>query len=136
MILFKIFPDWLFYLVPMAGLIGLLLSQFLPNIVYAKLLKIVSAILLLAGIYFVGSLHANQNWQQKALELENKVKLMESESKTTNAEIETKIVTKTQVVKQRGETVIRYIDREVVKIDERCTIPPEFVDAHNKAATK
>ncbi len=136
MLLFKIFPDWLFYLVPITGLIGLLLSQFLPNIAYAKLLKITSAVLLLAGIYFVGGVHTNQGWQQAAQELENKVKVMEAESKTTNAEIETKVVIKTQVVKQRGETVVKYIDREVVKIDERCTIPPEFVNVHNQAATK
>jgi hypothetical protein len=49
-------------------------------------------------------------------------------------------VTKTQVIRTRGETITKYIDREIVKYDEKfakggmCEIPQEFIQAHNSAA--
>jgi hypothetical protein len=49
-------------------------------------------------------------------------------------------VTKTQVVKDRGAEIIKYIDREIVKYDTKflpggeCKIPKEFIESHNKAA--
>jgi hypothetical protein len=55
--------------------------------------------------------------------------------------VEEKIVTKTQVVKQKGEDIIQYIDREVVKNNEiikyieHCPVPKSVIDAHNQAAT-
>jgi hypothetical protein len=54
--------------------------------------------------------------------------------------IETKFVTKTQIVKERGKEIIQYVDREIVKFDTKflpggeCEIPKEFIQMHNKAA--
>ena len=50
------------------------------------------------------------------------------------------MITKTQIVRTRGEDIIRYVDREVIKYDEKfakggiCEIPQEFINAHNDAA--
>ena len=53
-----------------------------------------------------------------------------------NIKLVEKVVTKTQVVKQRGEDIIKYVDKEIVKYDNTCVIPKEFIEAHNRAATK
>jgi transcriptional regulator of nitric oxide reductase len=45
-----------------------------------------------------------------------------------------KTVVKTQVVRERGKDIVRYVDREVVKFDANCVIPQEFVTVHNRAA--
>jgi hypothetical protein len=45
-----------------------------------------------------------------------------------------KVVTKTLVVRERGDDIVRYVDREVVKYDSKCEIPKEAVSAVNKAA--
>jgi len=132
----KIFPEWLWWLTLIAGLSGYFLAHLLPLKQYQLPLKIVGATLVAATIFIFGLNYADQRWQQAAKELQAKVSIAEAEAKTANAQIETKVVTRTQIVRQRGETVVKYIDREVVKLDERCTIPPEFVSAHNKAATK
>jgi hypothetical protein len=64
----------------------------------------------------------------------------EAESQKENVKIVEKIVTKTQIVKERGADIIRYVDREVVKYDTKfapggvCEIPNEFIKAHNDAA--
>ena len=43
-------------------------------------------------------------------------------------------VTKTQVVRERGNDIVRYVDREVVKYDSKCEVPKEAVSAVNQAA--
>ena len=51
-----------------------------------------------------------------------------------------KVVTKTQIVKTRGQDIIKYVDKEIVKYDTKfapggvCEIPKEFIEAHNRAA--
>jgi hypothetical protein len=67
-------------------------------------------------------------------ELETKVAQAETKSATTNTEIVQKIVTKTQVVRERGRDIVQYVDREVVKFDATCVVPKEFVSTHNRAA--
>jgi len=134
--IFKIFPEWFWWLLLISGLSGYFLSQ-LPQLKpYQLLLKIISTLVVAATIFIFGLQYADNRWQQAAKELQAKVQVMEAESKTVNAEIQTRVITRTQVVKQRGEETIKYIDREVVRVDEQCKIPPEFVKAHNQAATK
>ena len=61
-------------------------------------------------------------------------------SEKENVKIETKVVTKTQYIKQRSEEIIKYVDKEIVKYDTKflpggeCEIPKEFIVLHNKAA--
>lgn len=132
----KIFPHWLWWLLLITGLSGYFLAHLLPQKQYQLPLKIVGATLVAATIFIFGLKHADNTWQQAANELLAKVQVLEAQSKVVNAEVETKVVTRTQVIKQRGETVVKYIDREVVRLDETCKVPPEFVNAHNQAATK
>lgn len=132
----KIFPDWFWWLTLVAGFSSYFLAQMPPLKPYELIVKIVGAVLIAVSIFIFGLEHADSRWQHAARDLQAKAQVAEAESKTANAEIETKVITRTQVVKQKGETIIRYIDRDIVKIDERCQIPTEFVDAHNKAATK
>ena len=66
--------------------------------------------------------------------MEAKVAEAEAKSATANTDIVEKTVIKTQVIKERGQDIVKYVDREVVKYDTTCIIPKEFVAAHNKAA--
>ena len=134
--IFKIFPDWLWWLLLVAGLSGYFLAQLVPLKPYALICKIVAAMLVLATIFIFGLRYADRTWQQAAEKLQAKVQVMEAESKTVNAQIETRVITRTQIVKQKGEEITKYVDREVVKYDQTCKIPEEFVSAHNRAATK
>ena len=72
--------------------------------------------------------------------MEEKVAAAEAQSKQENVKIVEKIVTKTQVIKTRGQDIVKYVDREIVKYDTKfapggeCEIPKEFIKAHNDAA--
>ena len=72
--------------------------------------------------------------------MEEKVAASEVQSKEENVKIVTKLITKTQVIKTRGEDIVKYVDREVIKYDTKfapggeCEIPKEFIKAINDAA--
>jgi tRNA/tmRNA/rRNA uracil-C5-methylase (TrmA/RlmC/RlmD family) len=135
-LIFKIFPDWIWWLGFLTGLFSLALAYLPPLKPYALLLKIFGSALVLSTIFIFGMLWSDSAWKQAAQELQARVDVAEAKSQTVNETIRERVVYKTQVVRQRGEENIKYITREVVKYDNSCVIPPEFVQAHNTAAEK
>ena len=102
--------------------------------------QVLGIALLVAGVYWRGGYAVEQEWRERVAEVEDRVAAAEAKSAEENVKIVTKVVTKTQVIKTRGETITKYIDREIVKYDEKfarggmCEIPQEFIKAHNSAA--
>ena len=102
--------------------------------------QVLGIALLVMGVYWRGGYAVEQEWRERVAEVEAKVAAAEAQSKEENTKIVTKVVTKTQVIRTRGETITKYIDREIVKYDEKfapggqCEIPQEFIKAHNSAA--
>ena len=73
--------------------------------------------------------------ESKIRSIQKRIKEALSEiEKEENVKIVEKVVTKTQVVKEKAQEVVKYVDREVVKYDNSCVIPKEFVKAVNDAA--
>jgi uncharacterized membrane protein len=130
----EIFPHWLWWLLLIAGFSGYFLTHLIPVKTYQLPLKIFSGVVVLTTIFIMGLLYANGVWQQAAKELQAQVAVAEAKSQVVNEVIKERVVTKTQVIKQRGEATVEYITREVVKHDNTCKIPLEFVTAHNRAA--
>ena len=131
---FNFIPETLFYLLFLCAGVGYIVSLFLPHPILKKQVKITSVAALAVSIYLLGMLYVNNWWKDKAAKLEQQVVELAQKSSETNTVIEKKYITKTQVVKQRGDDVIKYVDREVVKYDTQCVIPQEFISAHNRAA--
>jgi hypothetical protein len=131
-------PSWIFYacfLVGVLGLVATFMLKFIPFLyVYKSSIQISSIILIAFGTYMAGAISNNEKWEARVKELELKIASAQVESVKVNTEIVEKVVVKREYYKERGQDVIQYIDREVVKYDERCVIPKEFVEAHNKAA--
>jgi hypothetical protein len=127
-------PNWIFYLLLLIGVAALLVTHFVKVLPNAQLIKLASVATVIVSIYMIGAISNNDAWLAKIKDLEVKVAEAEAKSATANTDIVEKIVTKTQVIKQRGQDIVRYVDREVVKYDTTCVIPKEFVVIHNKAA--
>ena len=127
-------PNWLFYALLLAGAAALLVTHFVKVLPNAQLIKLAGVATVLVSIYMIGAISNNDAWLAKIKDLETKVAQAEAKSAALNTEIVEKTVTKTQIVKQRGQDIIKYVDREVVKYDTTCVIPKEFVLIHNKAA--
>ena len=131
-------PFWIFHLIVLAGVAGLLVAQFIKFIPlvtqYRLFLQIGSIVVLAFGLYMEGGVSNQERWEARVKEMEAKVAAAEVQSKEENVRIEKKVVTKIEVVKQRGDDIVKYIDREITKYDNTCVIPKEFVKAHNDAA--
>ena len=137
-------PDWAFHLALAAGIVGVIVGFFLsmiPSIkMYAMAIRVISLLVLSLALYLEGGLADYNAWQLKVKEVEAKLAEAEAKSAKENTKIVEKVVTKTQIVRTKGEEVIKYVDREIVKYDTKfapggvCEIPQEFIKAHNDAA--
>ena len=133
-------PFWIFHLITLAGVVGLIAAQFfsfIPFVSQYKLpLQVVAIFALVFGVYMEGGVANQERWEAKVKEMQVKVAQAEAQSQKENVKIVEKIVTKTEYYRVKGDDVVKYIDREIVKYDEQCKIPTEFVQALNKAASK
>ena len=131
-------PDWLFYIILLAGVGGLAASylmKFIPFVyMYKTPIQIGSVVAIVLGTFMIGAAWNDQEWRRRVAEMEQKVAAAEVQSNEENVKIITKIVNKTEVIKTKGEDVIKYIEKEVVKYNDRCEIPNQLVEALNKAA--
>jgi hypothetical protein len=115
------------------GIAGLLASRFIPAY-YKTAVAGAAAFLFVVGLFMAGAIHDNDAWEARVKEMEAKLAEVAVESVKENTKIETKYVNRVQVIRERGQDTIQYIDREVVKYDNLCVIPKEFIIALNKAA--
>lgn len=130
-------------LVLIVGVVSTLLTCFLlkhlvrlmPMLApHIRIAQIVSVVLLLAGVYFKGGYSTEMLWREKVREVEAQLEQTKQESAKVNTVIETKVVTQTKVVKEKADTLIQYVDREVIKEIENCRVPAEALSVHNEAA--
>ena len=138
----KFLPDWIFYAIFVVGLIGFAATYLFKYIpipfiyMYRKPIQIGSVLAIVFGTFMSGAIYDNEAWLERVKEMEDKVAKAEVESKEANSKIESKVETAKQKIVQKQVVVKQYIDREVVKYDNSCVIPKEFVEVHNKAAVK
>lgn len=142
----KFLPDWIFYAVFFLGLIGLVATYLLKLIpipflyVYKTPIQLISIACIVIGVYMAGAIANEAAWNARVAELQIKVAEAEAKSAQVNTEIVEKVINRTQVVKEKGDEVIKYVEKEVVKYDTKflpggqCEIPKEFIIALNKAA--
>lgn len=146
------------------GVIGLVASYVIKAIpflnIYRTPIQIISILLFCAGVYWYGGYDTEMSWRARVAEMEEKIKVAEEKSQKTNEEIQTRVVEKTKVVREKGKIQIEYINRlvegktvEIVKdmseeqkkeflekqkelqdALKNCPVPRIIVEEHNKAA--
>ena len=137
-------PDWIFHAILLMGVLGLIASlvlKFIPAISTYNLPIQVGAILLIAvGVWFEGAMSNQAEWEAKVKDLEVRMAQAEAKSAETNTKIVTKTVKQLELVRTRGDDIIKYVDREVavdkevIKFVENCPIPQIIIGTHNAAA--
>jgi hypothetical protein len=127
---------------------------------HATIIKYVSIALFCVGLYWKGGFSVEKEWRERVEAMEIKVKQAEAQAKEANEQINTRVVERTKVVREKGKTQIEYINRlvegktiEIVKdmsAEERavfekkqkelqdalknCPVPRIIIEEHNKAA--
>ena len=133
-----VLPSWVITTFLVVGVVGLLAAMFIGKIPFIKTynlpIQIVSGILLVSGVYLQGALGYKDATAKAVAELQTKLAQSETKSAKVNTQIVTKVLTKTQILHEKGKTITEYVDREVVKHDQDCKLPKEVINAHNMAA--
>ena len=135
-------PNWIFYGMVLIGVIGFAATYLFKYIpvpfiyMYRKPIQIGSILAVIFGTFMSGAIYDNEAWEARVKEMEAKVAKAEQQSKEANTVIESKVEKAKEKIVQKQVVVKQYIDREIVKYDNTCVIPKEFVEVHNKAATK
>tara|TARA_R110000868_G_scaffold151451_1_gene375967 strand:+ start:702 stop:1163 length:462 start_codon:yes stop_codon:yes gene_type:complete len=139
-------PNWVFHLLLTAGILGTIAGFVLGMIPliqkYIFPIRIISILLLSFSLYIEGGLTNEESWQLKVKEVEAKLALQEVKSQAETVKIVEKVVTKTAYIKTKGQDIIKYLDKEVVKDNEviryveTCpAIPQVILKSVNEAAT-
>lgn len=131
-------PFWVFHLITILAVLGLLAGFVLgmiPVINKYKLpIQAVSILLLAFGLYMEGAISNEEKWQALVKEMEAKVALAEEKSKNANSKIEYKFIDKVKLV-DKTQVVIQEKLKEVEKvIDAKCEIDPSVISILNEAA--
>ncbi len=148
MFILHFLPDalilWVCNIVLLSGLLLTAAAFFIRRIPvinqYRTPAQVLGIALLVVGVYWRGGYAIEQEWRERVAEVEARVAAAEAKSAEENVKIVTKVVTKTQVIRTRGADIVKYVDREIVRYDEKfakggiCEIPQEFIKAHNSAA--
>jgi Skp family chaperone for outer membrane proteins len=92
--------------------------------------------MMVVGVYMAGSIANEEAWLAKVREVEAKLAEAEVKAAQETVKIVEKVVVQRQVVREKGRDIVQYVDREVVKYDNKCEIPTTFIDVLNKAAEK
>ena len=135
--LLNFLPDWFFYVSFFASIIVLIFSNFIP--IYKTTIQILCLIVLIFSVYMFGVSENDKIWKARVAELETKISAAENKSAIETIKLVDKIIVKKQVIKEKGDEVIKYIDREVIKYDTKfspggiCEIPKEFIQSINGA---
>ena len=132
------------------GVVGTLLTFFVINRIlrwfpplarWVNVAQIISAITLLAGVYFKGSFQTESEWRAKVADAQSRVDKAEQQAREANEALAKKTKEKIVYVKEKGLVIKQYLDRvvtqdkEVIKFVEHCPIPGKIIETHNAAAT-
>lgn len=131
-------PDFLFHLITLAGVLGIVASfffGFIPFVSQYKLpIQVASIIALVFGIYFEGGIANNAAWEARVKEMEVKVAESEVKAAKENIKIVEKVVLKEKIIRERAVEIDKTIDNQIAAYDSQCNIPDVLVETLNKAA--
>ena len=136
-------PDSFLHLVVLAILgsgvalyvLGLFINLAPPTFrLYKEPIRILSTILIVAGVYFYGSYDTEMQWREKVAEVQKQLAEAEAKSEKVNVQIQTKIVTQKQIVHDTQVVIQDRIIKEAAKMDAECKVAPEAIKDLNDAA--
>ena len=127
------------FMILFIGAVGFILGSFgnlfLGIRPYSSLIKTISTVLLVAGVYFYGGYGVEMEWRKKAAELQAEIDRKNAVSEQVTEKIVTQYVEKIKVVKEKGNVIIQKVPEYITKeSDANCVVPKSFVVLHDSAA--
>jgi hypothetical protein len=128
-------PDWIFYGLALASFVALILATFLKVIPfigkYAIPIQLLSFVVLLVSVFLCGGLSNEASWQLKVAKTNAEIAELKAKSEKVSTKVVTKYIDRIQVVKEKGNEIVKYVNKES---DAKCELPNSFVMLHDAAA--
>ena len=123
-------PDWFInyfvHIIFGAGVTGIIVGAFLSKVPfvnqYGVLIKIVSNILFVVGLFLEGGLQTELAWREKVADLQKKIEIAQQQSKETNAKIEQKVAEKVKNIKDNVNANRQTIENNRASINAECKL--------------
>ena len=136
----KWIPDFVFYLILLAGLAGIAASfvlKFIPFVAQYRLpILWASGIATAFGLYMAGAISNNNDWLARVSDLEKQVAVAEAKSAAANTELTSKIAQKDREIAQKQTELRNRIQKSATAMDSQCTVSSDVIAILNDAATK
>ena len=136
MLLFDLIPAkvlfWAAHIIVAAGIVGYIASRFAG--LYKVLILPVAVGVFAIGMFLEGIVYGSSSLLKQISEMEEKVKQAEEQSKQVNTVIETKIVEKIKIIKEKTDANVQVVETIVTKYDNMCTLSNAAVSVHNSAS--
>jgi hypothetical protein len=134
----SLIPDWIFHLILIVGILAIVAGKFLKFMPFVSQynlpIQIAGVVLTVIGIWFNGSISADNRWKEKVAELEEKVRIAEIKSAETNTVIETVFVDRVKVVKEIQYRNVKNIKNSANDLDANCVVTPTAITILNNSA--
>lgn len=139
MFLLDFLPFWIFHLIVLAGVGGLLASivlKFIPFVsTYRLPIQVGAIVLLVFGVFMEGGVSNQERWEAKVAEAKLEMAKKEAESAEASVKVVTKYIDRVTVVKENGDAIIREVPKFIsAKSDSMCVVPNGFVLLHDSAS--
>jgi hypothetical protein len=132
-------PFWVFHLIVLVGIGGILASKVLTFIplmnIYKAPIQIAGAVLLIIGLYMEGGISNQEKWEARVAEAKLEMAKKEVASADATVKVVTKYVTVDRIVKENGDAIVKEIPKFISKdADAQCVVPNGFVVLHDSAS--
>jgi len=123
------------------GVLGLALTWVFGNILdhftfispYVKLIRSLSVVLFISGLYFEGGIGVESKWRSRVAQLEAKIEVAEQQSKDANVKLKNQIASKVKIIKINSASNKESIIKNKEVIDAECSLNDKAIVIYNNA---
>lgn len=140
-------PKWAWFVCFVFSFLTLVFSKFLNKfqffVLHSWAIYVSSLVLLLISTWFLGFQTNEEKWRSEIQKTQAAIEVLENKNTELTKELENSSQQKTVVIKEKGQKVVEYLekevfkDKEVVRYVETCSnLPPQIIELHNRAVEK
>ena len=130
-------PDFIFHILLLVGLLGLVASIVLDSVPFistnAKAIQLASAVVLAIALYFEGAISDNTAWVDRVHQMEKKVAEAEAKSADANTKLVTEMAKNREKIAANQQAVKQAIQQNIQAINSQCKLTDISVEMYNQA---
>lgn len=130
-------PDFIFHILLLIGLLGLVASIVLDSVPFistnAKAIQLASAVVLAIALYFEGAISDNTTWVDRVHQMEKKVAEAEAKSADANTKLVTEMAKNREKIAANQQAVKQAIQQNIQAINRQCKLTDISVEMYNQA---